>query len=323
MGWRMTESSPPPPLNVVLHVGAHRTGTTSLQGMLAAQKPTLEAAGIQTWCPDETRTGLFGGLFRHPSRLTRESLRRARQSAGRAQMRLALAEIDGFRHLIVSEENMIGCIMDNLSTERLYAQAGDRLARFVPCVAGRKVTIALSIRSYDSYWASALTYGLLRGRPVPSVEDLDRLVTQPRRWRHVAQELMRAFPQARVVVWPFETFVGQPEAQLSAMLGGWVRDRLRIERPWRNASPGCGDLRRRFERDGRDPTQIKGEGRWNPFDAGHLVALRAQYREDLRWFRSATLPALDYYPDVPEKGRWPDMKEVSHDNAEGRLAQAG
>jgi len=50
-------------MDILLHVGAHRTGTTSFQRYLADHADPIAAQGTCVWGPRQTRGGLFAGLF--------------------------------------------------------------------------------------------------------------------------------------------------------------------------------------------------------------------------------------------------------------------
>jgi len=286
-------------LDVTLHIGAHRSGTTTLQKFLRANRSVLDDHNIAYWGPERTRSGLFSGLFKHPARVTRDSLRRARRSTGLIQIELERFERAGMTELIVSEENMLGGLLENIEKCRLYPNAGDRLSRFRRGFAGRNLRIALSIRSYDSYWASAFGYSVMRGYDVPDARVLDQMVTQPRRWRSVITALSEVFPEAELIVWPFEAFAGLPEMQLAMLSRAGEVSGLRHRRCWLNASPTCDKLREVLVDRGSDPDQINGEhGRWKPFRADHIMALRGQYGHDLDWLRSGAAANVTFFPDV-------------------------
>lgn len=288
-----------PKLDVTLHIGAHRSGTTTLQRFLRANRCCLDDHDIGYWGPERTRSGLFSGLFKNPAHVTRDSLRRARRSSGLIQIELERFERSGMKELIVSEENMLGGLLENISRCRLYPNAGDRLARFRRGFSGRRLRIALSIRSYDSYWTSAFGFAVMRGYDVPGTPVLDRMVTQPRRWRTIILALAEVFPEAEIIVWPFEVFGGLPDMQLQMLSRAENIQGLRHRRCWLNASATCDKLRKALAERGSDPGQIKGDhGRWKPFGADHIMALRGQYGEDLAWLRSGGAANVTFIPDV-------------------------
>ena len=50
-------------MEIVLHIGAHRTATTSFQAYMRGNAPGLVQGGVAFWGPLRTRNGLFSGLW--------------------------------------------------------------------------------------------------------------------------------------------------------------------------------------------------------------------------------------------------------------------
>ena len=53
-------------MDVILHIGAHRTATTTFQHYMRGQSSELARAGIGFWGPWRTRGGLFSGVMPGP-----------------------------------------------------------------------------------------------------------------------------------------------------------------------------------------------------------------------------------------------------------------
>ncbi len=187
-------------MDVILHIGAHRTGTTTFQTYLEDNRDHLNEIGTEFWGPNRTRSGLFSGLVKRPDKVNRDVQRRGDRANGLIRMELdRLAQV-GLASLVVSEENMIGTMWDNLSTARLYGDAQARLDRFASGFGFHCKRVAISIRSYDKYWASVLAFMVQRGWKAPDDALLDRLVTQSRRWQDVIRDVAAVFPAAELVV---------------------------------------------------------------------------------------------------------------------------
>ena len=266
-------------MRIVLHLGAHRTATTTFQHMMGESRVALQDAGLAYWGPKRLRAGLFDGLYDTGAARLRPDPRRA---AGRIALHLAQAAEQGATTLVVSEENMLGTMRRITQDQTLYAGAGARVARFAAAFAPHEVTLGLSIRSPDAFWASVLGWRLTRGGPLPRPALCDRLVMQPRRWRHVIADLAQAVPQARIAVWTHEAMAGRPADLVSALTGRHPR----LRGADRRCNPGAGlrDLRAYLDDIGADPALARGiGGRFMPFDAPQRAALRAQYAEDLTW----------------------------------------
>ncbi len=277
-------------MDVVLHLGAHRTASTTLQAFLSRNAGPLQRRGVVSWGPARTRSGLLAGLMRHPGQANLMSERRSARSSGLVRLEMERLARAGAATLIVSEENMIGTVRGNLAEAALYPGLDVRLIRFRAGFADRCSRVALAIRSYEGYWASGLAYGVARGGRIPNRARLDRLVAQPRRWRDVIREVAQTFPAAEVVVWPFERFAGRPEAQLALMTGRPVAvEGLSGLRDWANRSPGLDRLREVAGLRLIGPAEgdlPPGPGRWMPFDTDQRARLAKAYQDDLDWLRS-------------------------------------
>lgn len=273
-----------PPVEVILHLGAHRTATTSFQHYLRENAPLLSRRGIGFWGPWRTRGGLLSGIFPRPGPLPAEAqFARAR---GRIALQLDRAGSRGVHRVIVSDENLIGAPRRNLREGRLYVGIGERLARVDAAFGGRITRVVFSPRSQESYWSSVLAYGVACGHRLPGPDDLDRLAGAGRGWREVIGDLACALPGAEILVMPYESAGARPERRLAAMTGRADAPR-RHAREWMNAAPGLAQLRRHLAERGSDPARLPaGEGRWHPFDREQSRALRAAYEDDLRWLRA-------------------------------------
>ena len=266
-------------MRIVLHLGAHRTATTTLQRTLVDSHLALQGAGLSYWGPKRLRGGLFDGLYQDGPVLPPRKPGRAK---GRIALQLAQAADSGAKALVISEENMLGTMRQIVQAQRLYPGAGTRVARFAEAFGGQDVTLGLSIRCYDAFWASVLGWRMRRGGPLPLPALCDRLVTQPRRWRHVIADLAQAVPQARILVWTHEAMAGRPAELIGTLAGRSVT--LKGADRWCNPGARLSDLRAYLDDIGADPALARGAaGRFMPFDAEHRAALRAQYAEDLAW----------------------------------------
>ncbi|MFT5743011.1 MAG: hypothetical protein ACI86S_001073 [Paracoccaceae bacterium] len=289
-------------MEILLHIGAHRTGTTTFQCFLQRNQTALSEAGVALWTPERTRNGLLSGLVRRPQDITEQIERIGARSCGVMRIQIATTRAAGMRQLIISEENMIGAIRNNLRERQLYPLLSERLLRFRAAFGENCTRIAFGIRSYDAFWASALAFAVARGHRTPSRADLDQFVTQPRTWRKVIREISTVFPRADIVVWPFERLAGQPDRQLQLLTAGVdLKTPLSGRGDWQNASPNLGALREILTLRGGEHAAAQlphSEGRWMPFDDNQKEILRAQYQIDLAWLRQGA-EGLARFVDSP------------------------
>ncbi|MFZ7090120.1 hypothetical protein [Primorskyibacter sp. 2E233] len=268
-------------MDVILHLGAHRTGSTSFQRFVRANQSQLAARSIGFWGPGRTRKGLLHGVADRPV-----SPEQARRAIGRVQLNLRGAERNGATILIVSDENMIGSVRRCLRARLLYPEVGERMARLHGAFSPVR-RVVLQIRSLESWWASSMAYLIPRGGGIPPEAALELISTSVRSWRHVITDLACACPGSEILVSPFERFGPRPDRLLAEMSGSFFPQMAAHGEFWVNQCPHLPELREVLEDRGQDPSQLpEGEGRWNPFTDIQAARLRETYADDLFWLRA-------------------------------------
>lgn len=309
-------------MKVILHIGAHRTGTTSLQSYVHRHRGALRDAGLAYWGPARTRKGLFAGIQPAPHL----DLHAARRARGRILLQMDKVARNGASALLVSEENMMGSVRLNIRTRRLYRDIGQRLSRYVHAFDGQVDTVVLSVRGLDAYWGSAICYGVARGHCVPDADACRDIAAARRTWQDVIVDVACAAPKARIVVIPFERAIGRADAVVSACTG---LDTPRDGAPeWLNRAPDAATLRAILADRGEDPDQVPdGAGRWTPFDAATRAQLRENYADDMHWLIAGADGLATLTEDLDHKSAGqtlpmgPMTKGQGHDIEERRVAQ--
>ncbi|GIT90536.1 hypothetical protein JANAI62_09910 [Jannaschia pagri] len=267
---------------VTLHLGAHRTATSSLQRQLARRIDLSRQNSVAVWTPNITRGGLLAGLMGDPGRQDARRDAMANRAAGGVSMRRQGLSDAGVTRLVISDENMLGGLRENVLLGRLYPTAGARLRRLASAVPGID-HIALALRSPDTWWASTFAFLMTRGFAPPDRTTLDAILRSRRGWRAVIEDLNAALPRARISVWLHEEMAPQPDAVCDLLTG--VTATSAGQAPKLNASPGVVALRQRLREEGC-MTEIDGVGdSYAPFTPDERAALRDAYGEDLAWLR--------------------------------------
>ena len=267
-------------MDVILHLGAHRTASTSFQHYMRASLGRLEPLGVGFWTPsgDMADTGPVTS-----GETPDEQLLQARDHI---VANLDRAQARGIHTLVISDENVIGTPQQLLREARLYNGIGERMARYSEVFGGRLTRIVLTIRSQDNFWSSVAAQAVAQGQPVPTAEELGRLAAQKRGWRDVITDLACAVSGTDIQIHPFEVFGSLPEHGLTAM-AGLETPPTKYAREWLNRSPGRSELRAILTKRREDPEQVPtGDGRWLPFDRDQSRMLREAYADDLFWLRA-------------------------------------
>jgi hypothetical protein len=274
-------------MDVILHLGAHRTASTSFQDYMA-RSPW---PGVAFWGPKITRGGLFDGVQGSPV-----GMRPMVRAKGRIAVQLARAEALGADSLVISDENLIGPLRSNLRCASVYPEIGMRMARLHAAFGGRITRIVLQIRALDSYWRSALAFGVSRSIACPDADLRARITTSTRSWRDVLAELACAVPGVPIIVTPFEQMAQRPDA-VAAHITGQLAPPMPAQGIWTNRMMAAPRLRSCLLDAGFSPvdTVFDHDGRWQPFSAIQRQTLRAQTAADLAWLRAGADGLATYH----------------------------
>lgn len=320
-------------MDIILHVGAHRTGSTSFQHYLRGNRARLMADGTALWEPQMLRKGLMDGLFAAPRMLNGRNLQQ--RAMGRVRMHTGQAERAGAERLLVTEENMIGAPRTCLRSALLYPAVGERMARLDAAFEGRVARVLICVRALDLWWSSVAAYGVGRGHAVPDDHRIDALSHAPRSWRDVITDMACALPGAQIKVLPFEQFAGQADKVLAE-----ATDRPAPQphaQSWLNRSPDVAMLRDKMADNGvlsdALPSHMaQGEGRWYPFTPAQAARQREAYADDIMWL-AAGADGLATLTEDPSRARTgpslPAGQTKGHSNDQtdprfkGRMAQTG
>ncbi len=221
---------------------------------------------------------------------------------------------------------MIGTMRLNMRRRSLYADVGERMARYAAAFDGRIDTVVLSVRSLNHYWTSVAAYLVSRGHQVPEPEHLLRIAFGPRTWRDVVADVACAVPGARIVVVPFERTAGRPDAMFRGATR-WHGPSSASE-TWLNRSPGVTELRDLLTERGDDADLISGAtDRWTPFDPAASAAMREAYLDDMHWLTAGADGLAKLTEDLGQRGagqtlpHGPLTRGHGYDEQERRVAE--
>ncbi|MGJ8544771.1 MAG: hypothetical protein ACSHWZ_04945 [Sulfitobacter sp.] len=270
-------------MEIILHIGAHRTGTTSFQYYVRDNMHLLQRQYIGFWGPFRTRKGLFAGLYTGPAE---EKWRNQQARAtGRVKLQTNVTRQQGLQRLLVSDENMMGTPRECMRSAALYPGIGERMARVSAGFENSVTRIVLSIRSQELWWASLASMTVSRGHPLPGPQRFAAIAERSRSWRDVITDLACAVPRAQIMVVPFELTGGKPEQMFNHTMN-CVAPVNRKAR-WMNRSPSAAALNTLLaERSESAPELPGGEGRWTPFSPEQAARLRETYADDIMWLAS-------------------------------------
>jgi len=303
-------------MDIFLHVGAHRTATTSFQHYLHANTRPIKALGVSVWGPRQVRNGLFSGIF--PKYRAAPNPASVKRACGRVSLQLAKISDAGTSKLLVSEENMIGSARQCVHNAMLYPAIGERMARFDEVFGHRVKRVMLTMRSPDMWWSSAIGYTVSRGHTVPDDAAIGSIAASPRSWRDVITDLACALPDTKIQVSTFEEYAARPDALFARITDEPAPPNTQTF--WRNRTPDLTALRRLLAEYGKpqNPLPQTTSGRWQPFTDAQTHAMRESYADDLFWLAAGAdgLATLTVDPTRKRAGasQPPGELKKGHDN---------
>ncbi len=196
---------------IILHLGAHRTASTHVQGVMQKNLALLAAAGIAAPSQEAVNTALTRPLgARIP----------ALRTGFRALMNGAKAET-----VVISDENLLGFLNSIFRHGRFYPDTARRLAKLRAMLPVDPAKIVIAIRPYESFFASAYGRWLAPGRmvlPRPLLAEL--VLGLARGWGDVLGEVAAAFPDSPLVISEYAPDPRFGHTQLRAILGPMADD---------------------------------------------------------------------------------------------------
>ena len=202
-------------MELIVHLGVHRTGSTSFQASLSNNRGILQAEGIALWTPQVLRQ--MAGFSK-----TVMMVRGGQAPALKTMLARECDQLqaDGMRQLLISEENIIGTMEANLRRASLYPDAAERLQAYAEILPASPKRIAIGVRNLTDYWVSVYGYILNSAKAVPQPFDkLAPRLAQAGGWLPLIEAIRHAFPNTEIVVWPMEERAHQPLKSACEVMG--------------------------------------------------------------------------------------------------------
>ena len=297
-------------MDLILHLGVHRTGSTALQRMLNRASAALEAAGVRFWGPQVMRIGHLRDFVPSVARARDDSAALARLAPMAAALHeeFALAEDEGVKRLIVSDENLLGAMRDNYDACALYPDARAWLVATAALFPRAPDEIYICLRDYAEYAVSIYSHLVMR-RAIPEF-NAPRLAAlgEGRGWSSVLADVAAVFPTSRIRVWRYSRnramvpgaareisgrSIEVPAPELSAT-GGLSRPAIEaILAAWSQPGDRPDDRRAQIA----PLANIEGPA-FAPFDPKARARLIARFELDWEAIRSGAVPGVSVFDPV-------------------------
>ncbi|RJE86403.1 hypothetical protein [Paracoccus onubensis] len=260
--------------NIVLHLGAHRTGTTGLQTYLHKNDRKLKEGGCDLLYPPKSREVAFN-YFDPKGELG-----------------------------IYSDENIVGYMEENIASAKLYPDAVGKLRRLEDLI-DRIHTVYFSIRNHEDYWKSSISYCVQKnGLKLPDDEQLDKIAESERGWLEVIKDIRKLFPDGvNFHVREFNWKTDNPKQQLIAICKWPLLKETTLERKKHNPSADRDTLIRTLsERGAHDAvTRLTAHDSFELFSPTQKQKLFDLYMSDID--RISELSDVQFHSDATSKLR--------------------
>ncbi|PPB80315.1 hypothetical protein LV82_02190 [Albidovulum inexpectatum] len=208
-------------MQLTLHIGAHRTGSTALQQLCRRRRDWLRGYGIAFWGPRTMRAGRRRDFVPRVARGGGPGARRPDLAGVVHEMHVAFAAEaeSGIDHILVSEENLLGAMAETYADGTLYWDARDWLAATAELFPVQPDQIFLCIRDYASLAVSIYSHLICR-KPMGPFDDQRMMrLGQSRGWVDVVRDIHTVFPDSRIVVWQYDSSRQAVSKALARMIG--------------------------------------------------------------------------------------------------------
>lgn len=212
----MTAPAPPPPLRrIILHCGAQKTGSTSLQHYLGNQADLLAREGIglpQRLVSKRRLDPLHRILVRSRFADTRaDAIAEARERVAR------LFETPGIDTLLISNESLLGEPVRS-SSRQFFPLATEALDALQQVFRDYQVDVRYVVRDLPSFFSSYYVQYVRRGGQRTFPNFLEFLDPGTITWMAAVDPLVEVFGAERLQVFDHADLIAQPDAFLTALL---------------------------------------------------------------------------------------------------------
>jgi len=194
-------------MNLKLYIGAHKTATTHVQNLLAANRQLLSSHNISLSIPTDIRPSWlpdFDKFVRSRDQATLESI-------------LDKSPENGV--WVFSEENISGVPNDLRLKPGLYTGLPEKLLAFQEIFTGCQIEVFFSIRSYESFYASSYLEVIRNKGYFPFNEFYDESRYANNSWVDVVEKLVNIIGQEQITLWRYEDFTLLLPSVLQRMTG--------------------------------------------------------------------------------------------------------
>ena len=179
---------------LTLYLGAHKTATTHLQGILHANRQRLSEHGIKLTMPGDVRKEWLPAFFHWCNHKDTESKRTMDRQA----------PTEGT--WLLTEENIAGVSNDFTRLPGIYPKIDKRLSCLREAYPEVEMELFFSLRSYETFYRSAYSEVVRNRGYLPFDEFYDEERFRGNSWLEMVRRIAQVIPQERITLWRYEDF---------------------------------------------------------------------------------------------------------------------
>jgi hypothetical protein len=208
-----------------IHIGAHKTATTHVQDVLAANRSLLAEQGID-YLPRRVIRGARLLIAMHKNFRQAELI--SHESRNFAEIVSPLRTVGP--KLLISEEDIIGMSADLLIG--LYPHAIKRLLPWSEAINRETTSLFLSIRNLADILPSAYSQAVRDGANVgPIRQYIDKWLHTTPKWSDLISRVREQFPKATFKVWTLDNYISDRAKILSQLSGAQCLSFVDLPKP--------------------------------------------------------------------------------------------
>jgi len=192
---------------LTLYLGAHKTATTHLQGILHANRSRLKEKNIQLSMPGDVRKEWLPAFFHwcnHKDEASRLTMEKMAPSQGT---------------WLLTEENIAGVSNDLTIKSGIYPHIKSRLACLHKAWPQAEMSLFFSLRSYETFYRSAYSEVIRNRGYIPFKKFYDEERFRGNSWVDTVKKFVAVIPEERITLWRYEDFRSLVPEILSRMTG--------------------------------------------------------------------------------------------------------
>lgn len=200
---------------VLLHLGAHKTGTTFIQEVMRKNSKLLLEQGVSYLGGREAREGFTRDLI-YPAVGLNKNINKSREALvgdARGYLRAAMSEGED---LLFSNENVLGFCNLKANAGKIYPRASEISSFLEDVFKGYDVQVVFFVRSYSDFIESTYIQKIKEGETFSFDDYIESTEVTAVSWQNCLAALSNSFGKKSIKVVSYESF---KERQREVILG--------------------------------------------------------------------------------------------------------